>query len=59
MKAAEMLWSVATLEKDSPKSIALVARKKFCDQVSSWDDGLKEQYVALCLDNIAYERYAL
>lgn len=59
MKAAEMLWSVATLEKDSPKSIALVARKKFCDQVSSWDDGLKEQYVALCLDNIAHERYAL
>lgn len=32
-KAAEILWSIAILEKDFPKSIALLARKKFCDQI--------------------------
>jgi hypothetical protein len=53
IKAAQILWSVATLEKDYPKNIAVIARKKFCDQVQSWDDSFKEQYVAQCLDNIS------
>lgn len=58
-KSTQMLWSVAILEKDYPQQIALIARKKFCEQVQSWDDSLKQQHVALCLDNIAHGRYAL
>ena len=30
-KAAEILWQVATLQKDYPKGLAVVARKKFCE----------------------------
>jgi hypothetical protein len=31
IKSAEFLWSVAILEQEYPKAIALKARKKFCD----------------------------
>jgi hypothetical protein len=59
VKSAEFLWSVAILEKDYPKAIALKARKKFCDQVSSWEDSLKEDYVALCVQNIENDSHSL
>lgn len=59
VKSAEFLWSVAILEKDYPKAIALKARKKFCDQVASWDDSLKAKYVALCVQNIEKDSYSL
>ena len=58
-KAAEILWQVATLQKQYPKGLAVVARKKFCEQVQSWDDSFKEQYVALCLDNISNNKHSL
>lgn len=49
---ADYLWSIAVLEKDFPRNIAVVARKKFCDQVSYWDDNLKENYVNMAIENI-------
>jgi hypothetical protein len=49
---ADYLWSIAVLEKDFPRNIAVVARKKFCDQVSYWDDSLKESYVNSAIENI-------
>ena len=51
-KVADYLWSIAVLEKDFPRNIAVVARKKFCDQVSNWDDNLKDAYVNSAIENI-------
>ena len=59
IKSAQFLWSVAILDKDYPKQIALKARKKFCDQVSSWDDSFKEEYVGLCVENIEKNKFSL
>jgi len=58
-KAAQFLWSVAVLEKPYPRATLQTARKRFCEQVSAWDDGLKEAYVAQCLDNIGNNRLPL
>jgi hypothetical protein len=58
-KAAGLLWSIAVREKDYPRSTSKVARKKFCEQVQSWDDSYKEGYVAQCLDNISHNKVPL
>lgn len=58
-KAAQLLWSIAVLEKPYSISVTEVARKKFCEQVQSWDDSSKETYVAQCLDNISNKTFPL
>lgn len=58
-KAAQLLWSISVLEKPYPLSTTKTARKKFCEQVQSWDDGYKEPYIAQCLDNISNNKYPL
>lgn len=58
-KAAQLLWSIAVLEKPYSISVTEMARKKFCEQVQSWDDSSKETYVAQCLDNISNKTFPL
>jgi hypothetical protein len=58
-KVAQFLWSVAILEKPYPVALIKSARKKFCEQVSGWDDSLKESFIAQCIDNISSNRLPL
>jgi hypothetical protein len=59
VKAAQLLWSISVLEKPYSISVTHMARKKFCEQVQSWDDSFKEPYIALCLDNISNKKFPL
>jgi hypothetical protein len=59
VKAAQLLWSIAVLEKPYSISVTQMARKKFCEQVQSWDDSFKETYVRRCLENISNRKFPL
>jgi hypothetical protein len=59
VKSANLLWSIAVMEKKYPMSTMKIARKKFCEQVKSWDDTYKESYIASCIDNISHNKLPL
>ena len=58
-KAAQFMWNIATLQKDYPIEIIKLARKKFAEMTTAWDDALKEPYIAEAIDNIANNKLPL
>jgi len=59
IKAVNIMWSIAVLEKDYPIQLIKTARKNFQDLISSWEDSYKDPYIALCIDNISNNKMPL
>ena len=59
IKAANIMWSIAVLEKEYNIQLIKIARKNFQDLISNWDDSYKESYIAHCIDNITNNKLPL
>jgi hypothetical protein len=59
IKAAAMMWEIATRKRLYPLDVIKQARKYFNDLTANWDDSLKEDYIAMAIENISEERLPL
>jgi hypothetical protein len=59
IQGAKFLWSLAVRDKECSAALAIQARKKFQEQVQYWADSSKEEYIALCIDNISSRKMSL
>jgi len=59
MRAADMMWKIATRAKDYPARLCKQARKNFQITSAIWEDSLRDPYIAECLDNITSNKLPL